>query len=113
MVHSDRGGEYYGRYYGAGRNPGSFAKYLQECGIDAQYIMYDTPQHNGIAERRNNTLLNIMRCMLVNSSLPEFLWGEDFKTVAHILNEVPSKSVPNTLYELWSQKKPSFRHFHV
>ena len=51
--------------------------------------------------------------MLVNFSLPEFLWGETLKTAAYIFNQVPSKFVPKTPYELWSQKKPSLRHFHV
>ena len=51
--------------------------------------------------------------MLVSSSLPEFLWGKAFKTAAYILNQVPSKSVSNSPYELWSQNKPSLRHFHV
>ena len=37
VVHSNRGDEYYGRYDETGCNPGPFAKYLQECGIDAQY----------------------------------------------------------------------------
>ena len=64
--------------------------------------MSSTPQQNGIMERRNHTLLDMVRCMLVNSSLLEFLWGEALKTIAYILNQVPSKSVPKTLYELWS-----------
>ena len=51
--------------------------------------------------------------MLIHSNLPESLWGEAFKTVAYILNQVPSKSVPKTPYELWSNKKPSLRHFHI
>ena len=51
--------------------------------------------------------------MLIHSSLPEFLWGEALKTVAYILNQVPSKSVPKTPYELWSNKKLILRHFHV
>ena len=51
--------------------------------------------------------------MLINSPLPEFLWGEALKTAAYILNQVPSKSIPKTPYELWSQKKPSLRYFHV
>ena len=51
--------------------------------------------------------------MLVNSSLPKFLWGEALKTATYILNQVPSKSVPKTPYELWSQKKLSLHHFHV
>ncbi|KAJ9675422.1 hypothetical protein PVL29_024372 [Vitis rotundifolia] len=112
-VKSDRGGEYYGRYDETGRNPGPFAKFLLECGIDARYTMSGTPQQNGVAERRNRTLLDMVRCMLSNSSLLEFLWGEALRTAAYILNQVPSKSVPKTPYELWSGKKPSLYHFHV
>ncbi|RVW41067.1 Retrovirus-related Pol polyprotein from transposon TNT 1-94 [Vitis vinifera] len=112
-VKSDRGGEYYGRYDETGRNPGPFAKFLLECSIDARYTMPDTPQQNGVAEKRNRTLLDMVRCMLSNSSLPEFLWGEALRTVAYILNQVPSKSMPKTPYELWSGKKPNLHHFHV
>ena len=101
-VNSDRGGKYYGRYDETGRNPGPFARYLHECGIDAKYTRPGTLQHNRIAERRNRTLLDMVRCMLIHSSLPEFLWGEALKTAAYILNQVPSKSVPKTPYELWS-----------
>ena len=42
MVHFDRGGKYYGRYDETRRNPGPFAKYFQECGINAQYTMSST-----------------------------------------------------------------------
>ena len=41
------------------------------------------------------------------------MWGEALKTIAYILNQLPSKSVPKTPYELWSQKKSSLRRFHV
>ena len=51
--------------------------------------------------------------MLVNFSLPEFLWGEALKIATYILNQVPSKFVPMTPYEPWSQKRPSLRHFHI
>ena len=71
-------------------------KYLQDCGVDAQYTMPNTPQHNRIAERRNCMLLDIVRYMLVNSSPPEFFGIEALKTVAYILNQVPSKSVLKT-----------------
>ena len=53
-------------------------------------------------------MLDMVRCMLFNSSLPEFLWGEALKTATYILNQVPSKSMPKTPYELWSGKKPAF-----
>ena len=55
----------------------------------------------------------MVRCMLVNSSLLEFLWGKAWKIVAYILNQVPSKSIPKTPYKLWSQKESSLHHFHV
>ena len=43
-VRSDKGGEFYGRYDETGRNSRSFAFYLRECGIDAQYTLPGTPQ---------------------------------------------------------------------
>ena len=49
---------------------------------------------------RNHIILNMVRCMLVNSPLPEFLWSEALKIVAYILNQVSSKSAPKTPYEL-------------
>ena len=64
--------------------------------------MPSTPQQNGIADRRNRAILDMVRCMLVNSSLPKFLWVEALKTATYILNQVPSKYVPKTPYELWS-----------
>ena len=84
VVHSDRGDEYYGRYDETGRNPRPFVRYCHECGIDAQYTMPGAPQQNGIAEMRNHMLLDMVRCMLVNSSLPEFWWGEALKTAVNI-----------------------------
>ena len=61
-----------------------------------------TPQKNGIVERRNHTLLDVVRSMLENSSLSDYLWGEAVKMTTYILNQVPSKDVPKTPFELWS-----------
>jgi len=44
IVRFDKGGEYYGRYDESGQHPGPFAKFLEKCGICAQYIMSGTPQ---------------------------------------------------------------------
>ncbi|RVW48540.1 Retrovirus-related Pol polyprotein from transposon TNT 1-94 [Vitis vinifera] len=88
-VRSDRGGEYYGRYDGSGeQRPGPFAKYLEECGIVPQYTMPGSPSMNGVAERRNRTLKDMVRSMISHSTLPEKLWGEALKTAAYILNRV-------------------------
>ena len=113
-VKSDRGGEYYGRYDGSGeQRPGPFAKFLEECGIVPQYTMPGKPSMNGVAERRNRTLKDMVRSMISHSSLPESLWGEALKTAVYILNRVPSKVVSKTPYELWTGKKPVIKHLHI
>ena len=92
-VKSDRGGEYYGRYDGSGeQRPGPLAKFLEECGIVPQYTMPGSPSMNGVAERRNRTLKDMVRSMISHSTLPESLWGEALKTAAYILNRVPTKA---------------------
>jgi hypothetical protein len=96
IVRSDRGGEYYGRHTPHGQVPGPFAKYLMEQGIVAQYSMSGEPQQNGVAERRNRTVMDMVRSMINYSTLPVSLWMEALKTAIHILNRVPSKSVPKT-----------------
>ncbi|RVW31572.1 Retrovirus-related Pol polyprotein from transposon TNT 1-94 [Vitis vinifera] len=112
-VKSDRGGEYYGRYDGSGeQRPRPFAKYLEECGIVPQYTMPGSPSMNGVAERRNRTLKDMVRSMISHSTLPEKLWGEALKTAAYILNRVPTKAAAKTTYELWTGRKPSLKHFH-
>jgi len=47
------------------------------------------------------------------STLIVSFWGYALKTAMHILNLVPSKSVPNTSKELWSGRKPSMRYLHI
>lgn len=101
VVRSDRGGEYYGRHTEAGQHKGPFALYLQENGIKAQYSTPHNPQQNGVAERKNRTLLNMVRCMMCTAGLPIFLWGEALKTANYVCNRSPSKSVEKTPFELW------------
>jgi transposase InsO family protein len=86
IVKSDRGGEYYGRYTEDGQAPGKFAKFIQEHRIVAQYTMPGSPDQNGVAERRNRTLLDMVRSMLSSSNLPKSLWIEALKMTVYILN---------------------------
>jgi hypothetical protein len=67
--------------------------FLQENGIVAQYSMSDESQQNRVVERRNHTLMDMVRSMLSYSTLPIGLWMEALKPGIHILNRVPSKSV--------------------
>ena len=113
-VKSDRGGEYYEKYDGSGeQHPGPFAKFLEECSIVPQYTMPGSLIMNGVAERRNRTLKDMVRSMISHSNLPISLWGEALKTAAYILNRVPTKATAKTPYELWTGKKPSIKHLHI
>jgi transposase InsO family protein len=113
IVRSDRGGEYYGRHTLYDQIPGPFAKFLQENGIVAQYSTPGEPQQNRMVERHNHTLIDMIRSMISYSILPISLWMEALKTVIHILNQVPSKSVSKTPYELWTEREPSLNHLRV
>jgi len=57
--------------------------------------------------------MDMVRSMMSYSTLPINLWMEALKTAIYILNRVPSKSVPKTLYELWTGREPSLNHFRI
>jgi hypothetical protein len=66
-----------------------------------------------VAERRNHILMNMVRSMLSYFMLPISFWMEALKTVVHILNRVPSKSVAKTPYEMWICRKPTLNYLYV
>ena len=90
-----------------------FQEFLKDNGIVSQMTPPYTPQLNGVSERRNRTLLDMVRSMVSFTDLPLYLWGYALQTAAHILNKVPSKSVQKTPYEIWNGKKPSFNYMRV
>jgi hypothetical protein len=57
--------------------------------------------------------MDMVRSMISYSTLPISLWIEALKTAIHILNRVPSKSVPKTPYELFIGRKPSLNRLRV
>ena len=74
-------------------------------GIVAQHTMSGSPNQNGVIERRNRTLVDMVWSMLSNSNLPKFLWIDALKTSVYILNRVPTKAIPKTPFELWKNWK--------
>ncbi|KAL0285382.1 UNVERIFIED_CONTAM: hypothetical protein Sradi_7175000 [Sesamum radiatum] len=101
---SDRGGEYLS---------GEFIDYLKENGILSQWTPPGTPQLNAVAERRNRTLLDMVRSMMSFTELPPSFWGYALETAAKLLNIAPSKSVPQTQYEIWHGKPASYKYLRV
>jgi transposase InsO family protein len=78
-----------------------------------QYTMPGTRQQNDIAERRNKTLMDMIRSILSNSIVPISLWMYALKTIMYLLNQISSKAVERTPFELWMGRKRSLRHIHV
>ena len=75
--------------------------------------MNRTPLQNGVVERWNRTLREMVRLMSCCYTLPYLLWIYALKTTMYMLNQVPSKTVPKTPLELWTVRRPSLRHIRI
>jgi hypothetical protein len=71
------------------------------------------PQINGVSERHNQTLLDMVRSMMSQSNLPLPFWGYALEIAAFTLNRVSSKSVVKTPYEMWTGKSPSLSFLEI
>ncbi|GKA86550.1 retrotransposon protein, putative, ty1-copia subclass [Tanacetum coccineum] len=72
-----------------------------------------TPQHNGVSERRNRTLLDMVRSMMNLTTLLKSFWEYALESTTRILNMVPTKKVERTLYEIWNEKAPNLSYLRV
>ena len=98
QLHSDRGGEYLGK---------EFVLHLNHQGTKQKLTVHDTPQHNGVAERRNRTILERVRALLHSTGLPRTLWGEAARHVVWLMNRTSTKAVKGmTPYEATFGTRP-------
>jgi hypothetical protein len=82
-------------------------RFCEEKGIERQYSAPRTPQQNGVAERRNRTLIEAARSMLADSKFPITFWAEAVNTACYVQNRVLIvKSETKTPYELVHKGKP-------
>jgi hypothetical protein len=101
----DRGGEFVST---------AFNQFCSNEGIKRQLTAAYTPQQNGISERKNRTLMNMVRSMLAGRNVPKLFWPEAVKWACYVMNRSPTLSVKNmTPEEAWSGEKPSVHHFKV
>ncbi|KAK2412918.1 hypothetical protein QL285_048063 [Trifolium repens] len=104
-LRTDRGGEY---------TSNDFNDFCVTQGIKRQLTAAYTPQQNGVSERKNRTLLNIVRSMLSCRNVPKRFWPEAIKWATYIMNRSPTVSVKSvTPEEAWCDIKPSVHHFRV
>jgi len=105
MIQSDNGTEYVNK---------KFDRYLESCGIQRRLTVPHTPQQNGVAERKNRSLIETARCLMIQSKVSPSFWAEAVNTANHIRNRCPSKGTNGeTPYKLWNGKIPNVKYFRV
>ncbi|GJX03746.1 ribonuclease H-like domain-containing protein [Tanacetum coccineum] len=83
-------------------------KLCEMKGIKREFSVARTPQQNKVAERKNMTLIEAARIMLVDSKLPTTFWAEAVNTACYVQNKVlVIKPHNKTPYELFLGRKPT------
>jgi hypothetical protein len=103
-LRSDRGGEYLSY---------EFDDHLKDCGILSQLTPPGTPQLNGVSERRNRTLLDMVRSMMSQVELPDSFWGFGLLSASLLLNRSSTKAAAKTPYEIWKGKVPNMSFLKI
>ncbi|GJR38428.1 retrovirus-related pol polyprotein from transposon TNT 1-94 [Tanacetum coccineum] len=87
--------------------------YYDDVRISHQTSVARTPQQNGVVERRNHTLVEVARKMLIFSKAPLFLWVEAIATACYTQNRsLIRRRHKKPPYELIHDKKPNLTYFH-
>ncbi|KAL0356000.1 UNVERIFIED_CONTAM: Retrovirus-related Pol polyprotein from transposon TNT 1-94 [Sesamum radiatum] len=104
-LRTDRGGEF---------TSNEFKAFCELHGIRRPMTVPRTPQQNGVAERKNRTVLNMARTMLKSKEMPKEFWAEAVACAVYLLNRSPTRSLEKiTPQEAWSGWKPSVKHLRV
>ena len=105
--HSDGGGEY---------TSNRLKSFFEKQGTIMTTTTQNTPQHNGIAERMNRTILEMARSMLHHGHMHLSYWMDAVKTAVYLINRcfiISFKGKEMTRYEAWTGIKPSIEHLRV
>ncbi|KAL6287822.1 hypothetical protein ACE6H2_012212 [Prunus campanulata] len=104
-LRSDRGGEYTSQ---------DFSKFCEEMGIERQLTVAYSPQQNGVAERKNRTVMEMARTMMHEKKIPLKFWGEAVNTAVYLQNRSPTSALDNTTpFEQFSGRKPGVKHLRI
>ena len=105
LLRTDRGGEF---------TSATFTTFCAEEGMGRQLTAPYSPQQNGVVERRNQTVVEMVRCLLKSMGVPSYFWAEAVKTAVYLLNRAPTRSLEGvTPYEAWHGRKPSVQHLRT
>ena len=104
ILRSDNGGEYVSQ---------DLLQILKENGTRHEFTVPDSPQQNGVAERKNRYLSEMANCMLIDGSLPKRFWGEAIVTANYLQNRLPVSFHNSTPFEKLFGKKPKLGHVRI
>ncbi|CAI7864761.1 unnamed protein product [Closterium sp. NIES-53] len=104
-LHSYRGGEF---------SSDLLQDFCRGEGITLSFTLPDSPQQNGIAERRIGLVMEVARTSMIHAAAPHFLWPFAVRYAAHQLNLWPRVSLPETSPTLrWTGKVGDASAFQV
>ncbi|KAI3708855.1 hypothetical protein L2E82_38363 [Cichorium intybus] len=88
--------------------------FLKNKGIEHNFSAPYTPQQNGVVERKNRTLCEAARSMLIFADLPQYFWAEAIATACYTQNRsLIHKQLHKTPYEVINNRKPNIKFFHI
>uniref|UniRef100_A0A336MHQ7 CSON001681 protein n=1 Tax=Culicoides sonorensis TaxID=179676 RepID=A0A336MHQ7_CULSO len=103
IIRSDRGGEYVNH---------DLQLYLASEGIKFQCTVAYTPQQNGVSERKNRTLMEAARTLLVDSEMPLCFWSEAVRHSNYVFNRVSTTRQKQSPYERFYGQKPTLENIY-
>jgi transposase InsO family protein len=105
VLRSDNGGEYTSK---------DFSNFYIEAGIKREFIVPYNPQQNGVAERKNRTIIKSTKAMIHDQSLPMTLWTEACMKAVYVQNRCPHQILKRiTPEEAFTRVKPEIGHFRI
>jgi transposase InsO family protein len=98
ILRLDNGGEYTSK---------EFANFCKDAGIKRELTTPYNPQQNGVAERKNITIMEAVRTMIHDQDFPMCLWEEEDKKTVYVQNKLSHSELGfKTPQEMFSGKKP-------
>ena len=89
-----------------------FKNFCEENAIKRQYCTANTPQQNGITERKNRTVQEAARTMLLEAKVAETFWKEAVAAAVYTINRAQLRvGSDKTPYELWTGRSAAVGYF--
>ncbi|KAJ0579636.1 putative RNA-directed DNA polymerase [Helianthus annuus] len=105
VLRSDNGGEYTSQ---------EFNEFLKECKITRQLTCPNTPQQNGVAERKNRHLAEVCGSIMHAKNVPGRFWADAMSVASYVINRLPQQQLNYaTPHELLLKIKPNVSYFRI